>query len=433
MKIVRLEAANVKRLKAVEIVPGPDDSLVVIRGNNANGKSSVLDSIAYALGGKRVQPPRVVRDGTEEAFVVVEFDDGTVIERRWEATGKTVLEVRDRDGVAQRSPQALLDSLVGRLSFDPLAFLALDGAKQSAAVQQVLGLDFTETDREQQAAYDERTVVNREKDRAKARLEALPRVAKVVETINVPALLKEQERLLGIERANAVLAQKAQAAQAAVDQVTVQYKDTAALVKKLEQELADAKLKLGALKERGENARTDADAAQKAFESAEDVDLELVNVRAKLEEAQAQNEAARKNAERDELAATVKAKEKESEDLTEKITSLEAWKAKKMAEAKFPVPGLTFTLTGLKLNDVPFEQASQAERLRVSVAMGLATNPKVRVLLVREGSALDDKSLVLLAKLAHDADAQVWLECVSKGGAGIIIEDGEVEEVRRTG
>lgn len=430
MKIVRLEAANVKRLKAVEITPAQDGSLVVIRGNNAQGKSSVLDAIAMALGGGKVQPPRPVREGADKAHVLLELGD-LVVERRWDGEGgRGVLEVRNREGIVQKSPQALLDSLVGRLSFDPLAFLQLDGAKQSEAMKTALGLDFTALEQDRQLTYDERTVVNRELERANARLSALPRVSAAVAKLDVGALLKEQDRLLAIEKTNLALAERARTADAARQQVVVQYKDTALRITKLKEELANLELHLGALEERGKKARAEHEAATAAVDAAEDVDLELVDVRAKLQEAQGQNEAARKNAERDELAATVKAKELESEALTEKIAKIDATKAKQLAEAKFPVPGLSFTATGLKLNDVPFEQSSQAERLRVSVAMGLAANPTVRVLLVRDGSLLDDNSMKLLAELAHNAGAQCWLEVVGKDGAGVIIEDGAVEEVR---
>lgn len=427
MKIIRLTAANVKRLKAVEVVPNPDDSLVVISGRNGQGKSSVLDAIAMALGGKRMQPAEPVRRGAEEAFVILDLDDLTVERRIDASTGKSELWVRNKEGVVQKSPQSLLDSLVGRLSFDPLAFLQLDGQKQAEAVRNVLGLDFTILDREREEAYGERTVVNREKERAKARLEALPRVAKVVEALDVGALLKEQDRLLTLERANATLGEKARAAKAGVENLQREYRANTERIKSLEQELANLRLNAGALEERGKKMAEAAKEAQAAFDASEDPELDLVNVRAKLQEAQAQNEAARKNVERDELAVTVKAKEKESDALTERIEAIENEKRRKMAAAKFPVPGLTFNGAGLLLNDVAFEQASQAERLRVSVAMGLATNPEVRVLLVRDGSLLDGKSMALLGQLAHDAGAQVWLEQVTDGdGGGVVIEDGLV-------
>jgi len=81
---------------------------------------------------------------------------------------------------------------------------------------------------------------------------------------------------------------------------------------------------------------------------------------------------------------------------------------------------------GVTLDGVPFEQASSAEQLRCSVAMGLALNPKLRVLLIRDGSLLDEDSLRMVAEMADAQGAQVWLERVGDGVAGVLIEDGEV-------
>ena len=60
VKIVNLEAENVKRIKAVQIVPA-ETGLTVIGGNNGQGKTSVLDSIAWALGGEKYRPAAAQR------------------------------------------------------------------------------------------------------------------------------------------------------------------------------------------------------------------------------------------------------------------------------------------------------------------------------------------------------------------------------------
>ncbi len=43
MKIIKLQSENIKKLKAIEIKP--DSNLIQITGANAQGKTSVLDSI----------------------------------------------------------------------------------------------------------------------------------------------------------------------------------------------------------------------------------------------------------------------------------------------------------------------------------------------------------------------------------------------------
>ena len=123
MKIISLKAENVKRLKAVEIVP--EGNTVIVSGRNGQGKTSVLDSIWLALGGgnaaKDSQTTQPIRDGAKRANVVLDLGDIKVT-RSWTAAGGMALKVEGKDGGVYRSPQALLDSMTGKLSFDPLAF-----------------------------------------------------------------------------------------------------------------------------------------------------------------------------------------------------------------------------------------------------------------------------------------------------------------------
>jgi hypothetical protein len=108
---------------------------------------------------------------------------------------------------------------------------------------------------------------------------------------------------------------------------------------------------------------------------------------------------------------------------------VDAGKTEKLAAAKFPVDGLSFDETGVTFGGLPFEQASSAEQLRISVAIGIALNPKLKVLLIRDGSLLDADSLKLVAEMAADSDAQVWVERVDDTRkVGVVIEDGSVVE-----
>ncbi len=104
-----------------------------------------------------------------------------------------------------------------------------------------------------------------------------------------------------------------------------------------------------------------------------------------------------------------------------------AAKAKAIAAAKMPVAGLEFGDGEILLGGLPFDQASDAERLRTSIAIAMAANPKLRVIRVRDGSLLDDQAMTLLGEMAEAADMQVWIECVGDAGkVGIVMEDGMV-------
>lgn len=140
-RITRIEAENVKRLRAVQIdVAG---CMVVIGGDNEQGKSSVLDSIAYALGGKQLCPSEPIRRGAEQARAQVEIDDGQggqlIVTRTWTAKG-SYLKVQDGEGRGFQSPQAILDRLYSALSFDPLAFAQLRPAEQREQLVRLAGI-----------------------------------------------------------------------------------------------------------------------------------------------------------------------------------------------------------------------------------------------------------------------------------------------------
>lgn len=174
MRIIKLQAENVKRLKAVEITP--DGNLQVIAGRNAQGKSSVLDAIWFALGGGAAQrsTARPVRDGEDHASVVLDLGD-MVVTRTW--TGdKTALKVESPEGAVFRSPQTLLDGLIGRLSFDPLAFSQQDEKTQLAELLTLVELPFdpAQLDEQRSQLYAERTDIGHESVSLRAQLDAMP-------------------------------------------------------------------------------------------------------------------------------------------------------------------------------------------------------------------------------------------------------------------
>jgi len=140
------------------------------------------------------------------------------------------------------------------------------------------------------------------------------------------------------------------------------------------------------------------------------------------------NRQVRENHQRQAAAAEHAVAERQSAELTEQIEAVDQQKASAIAAAPMPVPGLGFGADGVvTLNGLPLEQASAAERLRVSVAIGLAMNPRLRVLLIRDASLLDRESMRLVADMARAAGAQLWLERVEVDDqTTVLIEDGQV-------
>jgi len=153
----------------------------------------------------------------------------------------------------------------------------------------------------------------------------------------------------------------------------------------------------------------DAEIKVAAFQTFDTVTLEE-----QIADAEQINSRVRDNQAHKQLKAEEKRLAGKVDALTAAIDKADATKAERIAKAKMPVKGLGLDEAGVTFNGMPFEQCSSAEQLRISVAMGLALNPKIKVLLIRDGSLLDDESLRALAEQAAEADAQVWVERVGR-------------------
>ncbi len=416
MRIIKLESENIKRLQAVEI--SPQGHMVTIGGKNAQGKSSVLDSIAYALGGKRAVCDRPIREGQDRARVICELDD-LVVTRSFTRAGGGTLTVSNKDGARFTSPQKILDSLTGKLTFDPLEFCRMEPRDQLETLKGLVGLDFAEQDRKRQDLYDERTQVNRDIKRARAGLEAMPEHEDAPEAeLSVADLMAELKLRQEQNRENQDKRDDLQKLEARITKGHDYILDLQNQIDELQRKLESAQTHLEELEEnrlelQDEVLGLEDNDEQEILEQMESV--ETINRKV-------QERISREKAERE-----LNDLEAESQRLTRGIQDLDQAKSEALHEARFPVDGLTFDESGVFFNGLPFSQASQAEQLRVSVAMGFAMNPKLKVLLVRDGSLLDEHSLQTLSELAGENDGQVWVERVGEGEeCSVIIEDGMV-------
>jgi hypothetical protein len=417
-KIIKLVANNFKRLKAIEIEPG-GAAVVQVRGRNGQGKSSCLDAIAAALGGEKLCPKVPIRRGQTSAVVRVELDEDLVVERRWTTDGKSQLKVMTKEGLPLSKPQTRLDDLLGKLTFDPLAFIGLDSKIQAETLRKLAGIDFSALDGKRATAYGDRTDANKQVTQLKNRLAAIPEVEAPDELVSSADLIAEQQRRSDLYTQNNLK-------RAELEQVRTRFRHAGEDVDRVTKEIEGLQRQLVAAQDMRESLRVRGAALKAEVEQIIDPDLEELS--AKLRDLEATNERVRVKKARRDLAENLEAAELEAKELDDEIASIDAEKAAKLAEVKFPVKGLAFTDEGVTFGGLPFEQSSQSEQLRISVAIGATLNPKLRAMLVRDGSRLDEESLVLLREEAARLGVQVWLEQVGKDGAGIVIEDGEVEE-----
>jgi chromosome segregation ATPase len=396
MKIIRLTSENVKRLNAVEITPA--GNLVVIGGQNGQGKSSVLDSIELALGGGK-GPAVPVRRGESKARVVVDLGD-LVVRRTWTASGGSQLVVTDREGAKQASPQTLLDRMTGKLSFDPLEFSRQKPELQAETLRKLVGLDLSRLDEERRALYDERTVANRELKAAEIRMQAQTHYADApAEERSAADVLAAQNAAAAHNRRNDELRHRFRSAAmnerelqrmavAASDRQTQAALEVQQALAELEAAKEATKAALAALAE-GKRAKEQAEAAEAAAK-----DQDMAQFAKQIAELDALNVKVRSNKFRAAAVARVRELSSRVDGLTADIDAIDGKKCKAVAAVQYPIAGLGIDAASgaVTLNGLPLEQASSAEQLRVSVAIGLALNPKLKVVLIRDGSCYSMRS-----------------------------------------
>jgi len=417
-RIVKLQASNVKKLKAVEILP--DGNMVTIGGKNGNGKSSVLDAIMYALAGNGVVCEAPIRHGQTKAEVVVDLDD-LIITKTFTVSKAPQLRVQNKDGSPVSSPQTILDQLCNKISFDPLQWIEMEPKKQLEILKTLAGVGDTidKLEVERKNVYDRRTQINRKLDENKALLATRPtHEGAPEEEVSVAGLMVRLKEANVKNTFNANIRNGAQSIRNTIELQSNEIDRARQAVEKAQQVYNAAVQEL-------EKMKVSLGESEKAIAALEDFDT--TTIEAEITAADDTNAKVRENKSRGDLVKAIQTHQAESTSLTNRITAIEEQKEKLLRDAKFPLPGLGFNESGILLNGVPFNQASQAEMIRASVAIGLALNPKLRVILIRNGSLLDDDSMKLLAKTAEDLDAQVWIELVSDN-ASVVLEDGSIKE-----
>ena len=405
MKIVEFKAENVKKLKTVEI--NPDGSLVVIGGKNAQGKTSILDAILVALAGKKKLPPKMLREGEEKGFVELDLGD-IIVKRTFTKKGGT-LKVSNSDGAIFQSPQKMLDKLVGSISFDPLEFTRLDSKKQVNLLKEITGLDFSELDEEREELYNQRTEVNREGKSLRVQCDKIEE--------NLPAEIPTEEVSV------AELLEQLNKAQEENNKFTT-----------LSSKLCTVKEHVVGMEGKIDELRAEIASAKKVQESLQKElkSLSQVNedpIKQKLASAETINKGFALGRDHKESLNALDQCRLDYKELTGQIKDIDRKKEEALAESNLPVENLAFDEDGVTLGGIPFEQSSGAEQLKTSVAIGLAANPKLKVLLIKDGSLLDEDNLKLLGDMATEAKAQIWLERVGTGEeVSVIMEDGSIKE-----
>lgn len=414
VKISALELENVKRVRALSLEP-TTDGLTVIGGRNGQGKTSVLDAIAWALGGNRKRPDRPTRDGSATpAQLRVTLTNGIVVERK----GKNgALTVTDPEG--KRAGQALLDSFVEELAIDLPRFMAMSDRERADELLHVVGIgeELDRLDRALEGARSQRLAKGQEK-RAKAKVaeEAAWYPDAPEEPVSAADLLAEQQAAQATNMENERL-------RAAADRAGREHERAVSALTEAERALAEAT-------ERADSARRAARSAAEAARAAREiadacVDADTADLDARISEVDRVNEMVRANRERARLQAEADAAEAEYQRLNEDCEGLQAERVALLEGADMPLKGLSVEDGKLMYGGAPWGEMSGSEQLRVATAIVRRVKPECGFVLVDKLEQMDPATLADFGAWAEGQGLQViGTRVATDETCSVIIEDG---------
>lgn len=411
VKIAALEAENVKRIKAVALTPSPT-GLTIVGGNNNQGKTSVLDALAWALGGEKFRPTAAVRDGAlAPPHLKVILSNGVVVERKGKNSSLTVT-----DPTGQRSGQQLLNAFVEPLALDLPRFMQASDKDKADTLLNIIGVGdaLTGLDREIKALYDRRTVIGQigaQKRHAAEELTEYPDAPS--EPVSAIELIQQQQEILLHNADN-------QRKRMKLAQLEEQEKRLGRRVQELSQELEMVEHQLTAVQQDVQDATKTV--AQLQDESTAELEQSIRNVEeinrqvsANLAKSKAQDEAERYAQEYTALTEQIKAKRTARMDL--------------LNGADLPLTGLGVEDGSLTYNGKHWQDMSGSDQLRVATAIVRRLNPDCGFVLLDKLEQMDLATLAEFGSWLQTEGLQAIATRVSTGGeCQIIIEDGRVKD-----
>ncbi|WP_368652394.1 AAA family ATPase [Ornithinibacillus sp. 4-3] len=409
VKINKLEIENVKRVKAVKIEPSAN-GLTVIGGNNGQGKTSVLDSIAWGLGGNRFKPSKATRDGSMvPPYLSVTLSNGLVVERK----GKnSELKVLDPNG--EKAGQQLLDSFVEELAINLPKFMNASSKEKANILLQIIGVgeQLHQYEREEQEIYNNRRAIGQIADQKKKFAKEQPYYPDVPkELVSASDLINQQQEILARNGENQRKRQNLQ-------QIQQQYAAQGQEVERLRQLLQQAEatyLQLG----------NDLEIAQK--DTLDLMDESTEELQRNIQEIDEINRKVRANLDKDKAEEDARNYVVQYDELTKKLNDVRQKKVDLLDNANLPLPGLSVEDGHLTYNGQQWDNMSGADQLKVSTAIVRKLKPNCGFILLDKLEQMDLATLDDFGKWLEQEGLQAIATRVSSGGeCSIIIEDGYV-------
>lgn len=411
IKINKLEIENVKRIKAVKIEPTAN-GLTIVGGNNNQGKTSVLDSIAWALGGEKYRPSQAQREGSAiPPTLHIVMSNGLVVERKGKNSS---LKVTDPTG--NKGGQLLLNEFVEQLALDLPKFMEASGSEKARTLLKIIGVgdQLTALDLQEKELYNKRLAIGQIADQKKKFAKEQPYYPEAPKELVSPSeLIRQQQEILARNGEN----------QRKREQVE-KYKNavyfTRQSVDSMREQLEEEERKL---KDAEENLRI---AQMNAEDLQDESTAELESSIANIEEI---NRKVRANMDKDKAEEDAQDYADQYANLTIQIDKTRQDKTNLLNSAELPLPELSVKDGELIYKGQQWDNMSGSDRLKVSTAIVRKLNPKCGFVLLDKLEQMDLNTLQEFGQWLEQEGLQAIATRVSTGGeCSIIIEDGYVKE-----
>ena len=405
--INKLEIENVKRVKAVKLEPSTT-GLTIVGGNNNQGKTSVLDAIAWALGGNKYKPSQAQREGsTIPPSLKITLSNGLIVER----SGKNnTLKVIDPSG--NKAGQNLLDSFVEELAINLPKFMEQTSKEKAKTLLQIIGVgpQLAELEMQEKAKYDERHaigVIADQKEKFAKEQPYYPDAPK--ELVSIAELIQQQQEILARNGENARKRQS-------LNVIENDYNFTLANVQRLEKELEEARTKEQALAQDLDIARKDVSVL--LDESTQEIEDSIANI-------EQINLKVRANFDKDKAEEDAKGYREQYKELDNVIADIRKQKTDLLTNADLPLPGLSVDDGELLYLGQRWDNMSGSQQLQVATAIVRKLKPECGFVLIDKLEQMDHLTLQEFGAWLEQEGLQAIATRVSTGDeCSILIEDG---------
>lgn len=419
IKINSLELENVKRIKAVKLEP-TENGLTIIGGRNNQGKSSVLDAIAWVLGGNFKKPSNPQREGsTNYPYLKVTLNNGLIVERKGKNSS---LVITDPSGNKQSS-QSLLDSFIEELAIDLPKFMNSTSKEKADTLLQIIGVgdQLALLDKEIQSKYNERKVIGQEARRKKSHAEELPSFDGVpTEFIKASDLIQQQQAILARNGEN-------QRKRDQVKELESKFRQQEELIRTREAEIKKMVIELDQFKKKHEETANDLEIAKTDVSILQDESTK--ELEQNIAEIETINDKIRTNQQKELAEEEANKLEKQYQSMNDEIDQLRMQRLSLLNGADLPLTELSVNEDGeLTYKGQQWDGMSGSEQLRVATAIVRKLKPQCGFILVDKLEQMDLQTLNEFGDWLTKEGLQAIATRVSTGEeCQIIISDGYVE------